>query len=731
MRAAMRRKDEIRRNRFSQQLAVVLLIITAILAMLVTLYSGKGSILGLYDPSTLYQEGQLADEDFYATKGFEFVDLTAAKKLAQQQRSAVLPLFSYQIRPTVQSRDLLDSFIALFGKQDISGVESLLTELGLTDRLRVTRQISLLAPNDQALLLAILEESADHVLTEGLFLSSDLMEVEGEGYHRLDYTSPSTGKTERAISQDLYTKDNLHLSLNPWLAGYGSTVAAQIPLSLIGDTLSLLLQENIHYDRIETMRLRDEAAASIVAPTYTIERGTKLIGRDTVVTASQLDMLKYMQEHAFGYSILELIGRSLFILIATIVSVIVFLRIIEQEKRTYLSLNFLLVSIILSLIAMHFVTVFLRGRSLPLVDGYLPLYFAPLFIAHITSHKRLGYITAFLLACYATLMGEATLMTFFFVLGINAITLHFFNYSIKRLEDLFNWFYATAIASVAALAFSPLSGIQIHSFIPLIGSVVVNITLSVIIVEAFVPLVERLFNIPTAYRLNELAFSDSPIIERLSAVAQGTYNHSRYVSELAYQAAKAIGANAMLARVGGLYHDIGKADHPEYFMENQSGENKHDDIKPSLSVAVIKSHVKLGLEKGREAGLPLEVLDIIAQHHGNDVIQYFYSEATKQARVSGSEINIDDYSYAGDPPTFVESAIVMLADVVEAATRTLKQPSYSKYQKLIHSLVMGKIERGQLNDSGLSLTDLNRIEESFVQTLIGRDHQRIEYPEEQ
>jgi putative nucleotidyltransferase with HDIG domain len=379
---------------------------------------------------------------------------------------------------------------------------------------------------------------------------------------------------------------------------------------------------------------------------------------------------------------------------------------------------------------MHLVSSFLQNRSMLVLDSFLPLFFAPLFVAHISSKRRLGFISAFLLACYATLMREATLMTFFFILSVNAINLNFFRYSIKRLEDLFNWFFAVVSSSVAALAFSPLSAVAIHSLPTLIISLVVNITASLILVQAFVPLMEYLFNIPTAYRLNELASTDSPILERLGAVAQGTYNHSRNVSELAYQAAKAIGANAMLARVGGVYHDIGKVDHPEYFVENQGTENKHDDIKASLSVAVIKSHVKLGLEKGREAGLPQEVLDIISQHHGNDIIQYFYSEAARQAQASGVEINADDYSYTGEPPNFPESAIVMLADIVEAASRTLKQPTYSKYQKLVHTLVMGKIERGQLNQSHLSLTDLNRIEESFVQTLIGRDHHRIEYPEE-
>lgn len=726
MSAQLRRKEQRRKGKLQQQLAIVLLCITAVSAMLTTLYSGKGSILGLYDPAALFHVGELADEDFYATKGFEFIDEVEAERLAREREQAVLPIFTYQIRPTVQSKRLIDDFIA--GVQD-GTIASLLVERGLTDSMHLVRQISNLDPGDRLLLFSLLHESADHVLQGGLFQAREVEAVSGEGYTRISYRSPETGSEERTLDA-VMTEENLAVLLAPWFSGYGAEVEARVPSSLITDLLAFLLFENVAYDRIETMSLKEEARAAVRPPTLTIERGTRIIARDTVVTQSQLDMLAYMQEHAVGYSILELVGRSIFILVTTITAVAVFLRVLDKESRIYLYLNMMLSTVLISLLAMHLVSSFLQNRSMLLLDSYLPLFFAPLFIAHISSKRRLGFITAFLLACYATLMREATLMTFFFVLAVNAINLHFFRYSIKRLEDLFNWFYATISACTAALAFSPLSAVAIHSLPALMGSLVVNITGSLIIVEAFVPLVEYLFNVPTAYRLNELASGESPILERLSAVAQGTFNHSRYVSELAYQAAKAIGANAMLARVGGIYHDIGKVDHPEYFVENQGVENKHDDIKPSLSVAVIKSHVKLGLEKGREAGLPQEVLDIISQHHGNDIIQYFYSEAARQGQASGVEINRDDYSYTGEPPTFAESAIVMLSDIVEAASRTLKQPSYSKYQKLVHTLVMGKIERGQLNQSGLSLTDLNRIEESFVQTLIGRDHHRIEYPEE-
>ncbi len=731
MRATRRIREQHKRERIQRNIALTLLIITILFAMFVTLYSDKGMVFRLYDPSTLYRAGELADEDFYATRGFEYVDHLYARRIATERQKEVLPLFTYQIRPTVQSKRTVDQFIQTVEKNKGGGAQTALHQMGIVDSQNISREIALLGQENLVLFLAILRESGDHVLDAGLYSAKQLAEVAVEGYEKIRYNGPAIEDEEDLDIEEQYTKANLPVSLTNWLSEYGEQVASMIPLSLVADTLKILLTENVIYDRIETMSQREEVASAVQPPVFAIERGTKIISRDTVVTESQVDMLHYMQEHAFGYSILELVGRLLFLTLVSFVSVIIFIRSLQHEQRIYLYLIIQLVTVLLSLIATLLISIFLQNRSLAFIDGYLPFFFAPLFLAHISSRKRLGYVTAFLLACYATLTEGATLMTFFFVLAVNSITLYFFQYSTKRLQDLFSWLFAALATAAVALVFSPLGGVALHSLIPLIISVLVNITVSMILVEAFVPVVERLFNIPTAYRLNELAFSDSPAIERLASVAQGTYNHSRYVSELAYQAAKTIGANAMLARVGGLYHDIGKADHPEYFVENQSAENKHDDIKPSLSVAVIKSHVKLGYEKGREIGLPNEVLDIISQHHGNDVIHYFYTMAAQQAKESGVEVSKDDYSYSGQPPTSIEAAIVMLADIVEAATRTMKQPTYSKYQKLVHSLIMGKIEREQLNDSGLSLTDISKIEESFVQTLIGRDHKRIEYPEEE
>ena len=182
-----------------------------------------------------------------------------------------------------------------------------------------------------------------------------------------------------------------------------------------------------------------------------------------------------------------------------------------------------------------------------------------------------------------------------------------------------------------------------------------------------------------------------------------------------------------------MYHDIGKLENPEYFIENQSGDNKHDDLKASLSVAIIKSHVKIGSEKAREGRLPQEVIDIISQHHGNDLIRVFYREAQEAAAEKGEQVNVasQDYSYNNLIPQTPEAAIVMLSDSVEAAARTIKKPNAQKYEKLVNQIIMEKIERKQLSDSRLSLTDLEMITKVFVKYLVGRHHDRIEYPDQQ
>ncbi|MEA4861130.1 MAG: HDIG domain-containing protein [Sphaerochaeta sp.] len=722
-----------RQRQIERQVSLVLMVCTVLLAMLVPVISSRSSDRGFRSLSVRYVAGELSEKDVYATSSFQYIDEIRTEALIRAHEQAVLPHFSFILRSTTLSTQRVEQFVQAWRAKGKEEALRVLGEFGLSDTKHVVARIAELPSQDQLFLLQALQETSHKVLETGLYPHGEIQTIKEQGYNQFLLTN-TVSMTRHVTAQPLaveavMTTDTLFDSLASWLDGY-KIVNETFQSHLVVDALSLLVESNVRYEEVKTLALREEAARTVFPVVVTIERGQKIIGKDTVVTNEQIDLLQRMGDQAFGYTVLELVGRAIFVLFVSAISVYVFLQFLQKDKRLYLYLNLMLFSVILSLLALYAISSLLENRNSMLLDSYLPIIFAPLFTAHITSKKRLGLVTAFLLSSFVTLMPQATSMTFFLSLSVSGVCLYFFQYTIKRLEDLFNWFYAIVISSFAAIALNVLVGIQLTSVLPLVGGIVLNVTISLVFTEALVPLCERMFNIPTAYRLSELAFSDSPVLERLSTVAQGTYNHSRYVSDLAYKAAKAIGANAMLARVGGIYHDIGKSDHPEYFIENQGSENKHDDIKPSLSVAIIKSHVKLGLEKGREVGLPQEVLDIISQHHGNDVIQFFFNEAKEQSLKAGLDVKEDDFSYSGEPPAFPESAIVMLADCVEAASRTLKKPNHSKYQKLVHSIIMGKIEREQLKNSQLSLTDLDVIEDAFVQTLIGRDHHRIQYPDE-
>ena len=248
--------------------------------------------------------------------------------------------------------------------------------------------------------------------------------------------------------------------------------------------------------------------------------------------------------------------------------------------------------------------------------------------------------------------------------------------------------------------------------------------LSGILALGFLTPLESLLNTASVFRLMDLSDLNSATMKKMLVAAPGTYNHSMMVATLAENACSAIHANALLARVGAYYHDVGKIEQSEYFVENQTGENKHNELNPRLSTTIIKSHVKKGVEKATEMRLPKEVVDIIGEHHGNGLISFFYDKAKNL----DENVSKEEFSYPGTPPSSKESAVVMLADTVEAACRTLKNPSPSRLKKFIHELVMGKFTSHQLDNSELSFKDLSVIEDSFLQILVGYYHTRIEYP---
>jgi putative nucleotidyltransferase with HDIG domain len=258
------------------------------------------------------------------------------------------------------------------------------------------------------------------------------------------------------------------------------------------------------------------------------------------------------------------------------------------------------------------------------------------------------------------------------------------------------------------------------------------------LVSGLLPLVERCFNIVTDVSLLELSDGSHPLLQELVRRAPGTYTHSMTVATLAEPAAEAIGANPLLARVGAYFHDVGKMLKPQYFIENQTGENRHDALEPALSTLIIIGHVKDGVALAEQYRLPRPVIDFIAQHHGTTLVEYFYREALRQQESQGNAPTLapgqphplePSFRYPGPKPQSRENGIVMLADAVESSSRALAAPTPGSLRKLVHDLLMKRLLDGQFEESGLTLTELHLIEESLCKGLIALYHSRIKYPE--
>ena len=265
-----------------------------------------------------------------------------------------------------------------------------------------------------------------------------------------------------------------------------------------------------------------------------------------------------------------------------------------------------------------------------------------------------------------------------------------------------------------------------NTFLWLFGIVSLNAFISIAILFAISPIIEMAFRYTTRFRLMELMNLEQPLLQDLMVAIPGTYHHSLVVSNMVEAGAKAVGANSLLCKVAALYHDIGKLAYPDYYIENQfNGPNRHDKLAPAMSALILLSHVKKGTELAAQHHLGDEIEDIIRQHHGTGLIKFFYAKAKE----SGENPRIEDYCYPGPRPQTREAAIVMLADAVEASSRTLTDPTPARIKTHIDTIMKGIFSEGQLDESELTFKDLHKLSESFARILTALFHQRIAYPD--
>jgi len=457
----------------------------------------------------------------------------------------------------------------------------------------------------------------------------------------------------------------------------------------------------------------------------TIEKDQKIIRKGFIITEAQMKDLRELYLSFPKRDPRNTIGTILLVLLLYVLYLILRGRMVIGRKLKT-SERYLLTSIT----GIYIIGTVLLNKFSPLYEDFPIALIIPtalfMMILAVFMSTRLAMIMSITLPLGAYFAGAFDNYSFLIALvsGITAATV--LHNAQTRMSLIKAGLLIAAANCFAVVVVLLLRHNFLYEYPAMLFWAALNGIISGMLTLGILPPLEHALNAVTSFRLMELSDLNAPILRKLFTLAPGTYSHSLMVANLAEQACQDIGANALLARVGAYYHDIGKMDNPDYFVENQSEHNKHDEIAPRLSATIIRSHVKLGVEKAHSLGLPSDVISIIAEHHGNSVISWFYNKATEQEE----DVSSEDFTYPGDPPRSRESAVVMLADITEAAVRTLNKPTAGKIDKFIQQLFEDKIDHGQLSQSDLSFRDLEVIKKAFVRVLAGYYHSRIEYPKQ-
>jgi putative nucleotidyltransferase with HDIG domain len=546
----------------------------------------------------------------------------------------------------------------------------------------------------------------------------DAVELVCDSGSRSEWDRVPYGGVTTVDSADQAIRDGLEKSLN-------QSVFSRIAPEL----LVPFIRENVFFSEEDTRQRVEEARRRVEPVIKHIEKGKKVIRKGFVITEENMRELRALNLSLHTGDPRNALSVALLYLM--LYGILVFLcggKVLLEKDMGDSEIYLLCALAALYLIVSVFLKGLIADGEYLLVSALLPSALFVMLPALLISFRIALIFAVFLpLAAYIGGSFDSYSLIFAVISGVVA------TYSLRKAEKRMDLVKAalliacTNILVMLAILLGRHAGIGVYP--ATLFWAAFNGLASGMLVVGVLPPLEHALNAVTAFRLIELSDLNSPILKALFSAAPGTYSHSIMVANLAEAACHDIGASPLLARVGAYYHDIGKMDNPTYFVENQTDYNRHDDIAPRLSATVIRSHVKLGVERAQALGLPQAVIDVIAEHHGNSLIAWFYNKARQQESAGGKgDVDIADFSYPGNPPRSRESAVVMLADVAEAAVRTLQKPTAPKIEKYIQELIADKVEHGQLAESELTFRDLETIKKAFVRVLAGHYHSRIEYP---
>lgn len=633
------------------------------------------------------QAGDTAPVDIPAPR--DIVDTVATEKLKDQARASVNPTYTRDHSIPVEIRNSIERFFdkvyEIRDEQDLSLQEKL-------DKLKKESRL-VLDDTDFGTALSADREQLDMLRRDVLDVTDQIMSVG---------VTPDALERTRREAEDFFSKQQIGQPLRD--LGY--------------NICSRVIKPNM-LPNLEETNKDIEAAVSRVEPVI-IRKGQNIVNKGETVTPSQIELLNasgVLKQGIIDYKLLA--GYSLLILMLGLLTA---LYIRNFHARIYYNKSSLL------LIGTVVVLVLFLSLGANIISGYLAPVAAVSMLITMLLDAKVGFMVNVPVALLVALIADGNITVLFLSIIGGLVGALITMVSHQRRDLLASGLLVGGSNALVIICMGLIAGSAVLEVLSQSLWGLLNGVFAAIFTVGTLPAWENLFGIITPLKLLELSNPNQPLLKTLLMEAPGTYHHSIIVGNLAEHAAQKIGANPLLARVGAYYHDIGKIKRPYFFTENQIAmDNPHEKITPSLSTLIITSHVKDGVELAKQNKLPGVITDLIKQHHGDSVVSYFYHKA-KQGE-NGSKVNMDSFRYEGPRPQTKEAAIVMLADSVEAAVRSMTDHSPGKIEGMVRKIIKEKLESGQLEESDLTLKDLDIISDAFLDILGGIFHNRIEYPE--
>lgn len=677
----------------------------------------------------VYVAGQVAETDVIADRDILVEDVQATKARRKQVQLLQPPVYDLSLEPFTAFQNRIVEILrnlnngADYHTGNDGPVHRLVEELTPAVADEILPELA--QPEAQTYLLKVLLPQIRDHMAEGLVgdIRSARVERSGVIVRNLD-TSTEMLRPDVASLPDVQS----------YLAEISAQIRQVVTLNpqsrrAINILLSATMPSSLTLNRESTQK-RSNAVMSMVEPVYyQIQKGEIVLRKGERVSREQQIKLQTLYKSASDPMRWDIAAGAF--LCSLVLSIGFFVAPSGKPGTPLRCKDMLLISLLLLLFSVGAKAVYvlgMRNDSLTFMStlavGY-PVAGAVGLVAMVFAARR--YCTmALLLSFFTMLMFQAQFSLFLlhFLGGMlatwlvtNAQSRQDVVWSIVPLTigQSIIWFGSTLLAHSAP-------GVMPMQLL----AVFINSVLSLILLFAVSPVLEISFGYSTRFRLMELMSLEQPLMQELMVTVPGTYHHSLVVANMVEAGAKAIGANSLLCKVAALYHDVGKLSYPEYFIENQfGGPNKHDKLAPSMSALILLSHVKKGTELAERYKLGQDIADIISQHHGTRLIRYFYQKALNQ----GEKPRESDFSYLGPRPQTKEAAILMLADSVEASSRTLSDPTPARIKTHIDTIIKGIFSEGQLDESELTFKDLHFLSENFLRILTGIFHQRIAYPD--